>query len=90
MMTNENGVARAYFPIDFVPCLVICYVYFEEHGQTYKGFAFMHLKDKTKVPKLLQKTIFLEVVTESTSLAMTKLESIRAAILNDKQRMELT
>lgn len=31
-----------------------------------------------------------DVFTDRTSLAMTKLESIRAAILNDKQRMELT
>ncbi|MCR9011505.1 hypothetical protein [Gabonibacter chumensis] len=90
MMTDENGVARARFPVDFVPCLVIGYVYFEEHGQTYEGFAFVNLNDETNVPKLVQKIIFLKVIPERTSLAMIKLESIGAAILNDKQRMELT
>lgn len=90
VMTDENGIARGYFPVSLIPCTITCYAYVEVGGETYMGFTAMSFKNITKVPKLIRRTITLEIVVKNATLTAAKIRSMGVAVLENKRKMEFT
>ena len=87
VMTDENGIARGYFPVSFAPCKIVCFVCIKIYGENYVGVVTIVLDDIAEVPKLIVETIRL-TRPPSAILITGKMKSMGSAVLEDKRKVE--
>ncbi|KIO46380.1 hypothetical protein [Sanguibacteroides justesenii] len=87
VMTDENGIARGYFPVSLAPCKIVCFVCIKIYGENYVGVVTIVLDDIAEVPKLIVETIRL-TRPPSAILITGKMKSMGIAVLEDKRKVE--